>query len=186
MWASVTLSILWSWHGHSLPNSTLYPTCRVIRKCATITFLGTTYLLYQTTPETNMPRMTGLTSKKKISAELLLMPRRPKFDPWKRQHDSPFPLSITLCTTSYLQPINFQSYGFLDLLLISFILTLSSFLQSTGLRWYAWSRTDHKMYLNLGIHVKLASIFSDHRRLLWPVGSVTSFHSAHALLSISS
>ena len=33
---------------------------------------------------------------------------------------------------------------------------------------------------------KLVSIFSNHRRLVCPMGSVTSFHLAHALLSASS
>ena len=42
------------------------------------------------------------------------------------------------------------------------------------------------MHLDLGIRVKLASILSDHWRLLCPMGSVTSFHSARALLSIYS
>ena len=109
--------------------------------------------------------------KKNISGELLLISQWPNLDPWKPQQDSPFLLNITLCATSHLKPINFQSYG-LDVLLISYILSSSSFLQSTGLRRYTRLRTDHKMHLDLGIRVKLGSIFSNHWRILCPVGSV--------------
>ena len=115
--------------------------------------------------------------RRKKSGELLLMPQRPTFDPWKPQQGSPFLLSITLFASSYLKPTNFQSYG-LNLLLISSVYPLSFFLPSACLRQYTLSGIYQDILSQACIHLQWPSTALVPRGVcnILPLGLRTAFY----------